>query len=370
MNPSSSSPNPSAQPPSTAPVQQPAAAKASGPNMPPVVPARPRPASNYDMNSYNNYNMYNGYSSPFANPLMSSFGQFGMGAYNGLGYNGLGFNRLGYGPYGAMNQPESDLIRLAEERSRTAFQSIESFVHAFQSISMMLESSYMALASSFRAVLGVAEHFSRLRMQIGSIITGLAIFRTFRKYLYNMMVYVGILRGETIGEIEERAWQQSSKAEQLANENTLTPELISQSSKSTWPIVAFFAVALGTPYVVYNVLKNVAKDHVKMESNRWAKGEGEHFVAIANFDFVGEGGHYNGDRHFKELSFKSGDKLFIAPKELQRAAKGWLLASLNNKIGLVPFNYLSAPIRVNNQVDILRENVQPIRPTTSNESEC
>ena len=321
------------------------------------------------MNSYNNYNMYNSYSSPFANPLMSSFGNFGMG-YNSLGYNGLGFNRLGYSPYGTMSsQPESDLIRLAEERSRTAFQSIESFVHAFQSISMMLESSYMALASSFRAVLGVAEHFSRLRIQIGSIITGLAIFRTFRKYLYNMMVYIGILRGETIGEIEERAWQQSSKAEQLANENTLTPELISQSSKSTWPIVAFFAVALGTPYVVYNVLKNVAKDHVKMESNRWAKGEGEHFVAIANFDFAGEGGHYNGDRQFKELSFKSGDKLFIAPKELQRAAKGWLLASLNNKIGLVPFNYLSAPIRVNNQVEILRENAQPIRPS-SNESEC
>lgn len=362
------SPNSSAQQ-SSAPQQQQSTVKQSVQNVPPVVPARPRPATNYDMNSYNNYNMYNGYSSPFTNPLMSSFGNFGMG-YNSIGYNSLGFNRMGYGPYGTMsNQPESDLIRLAEERSRTAFQSIESFVHAFQSISMMLESSYMALASSFRAVLGVAEHFSRLRVQIGSIITGLAIFRTFRKYVYNMMVYIGILRGETISEIEERAWQQSSKAEQLANENTLTPELISQNSKSTWPIVAFFAVALGTPYVVYNVLKNVAKDHVKMESNRWAKGEGEHFVAIANFDFAGEGSQYNGDRLFKELSFKSGDKLFIAPKELQRAAKGWLLASLNNKIGLVPFNYLSSPIRVNNQVEILRENAPPIRPSL-NESEC
>lgn len=330
----------------------------------PSLPARPRPNSNnYDLN---NYNMYNNYSSPFNNPMMSGFGlnNFGMNNF-GMGYNGLGFNRIGY-PYSTMNSlPESDLIRLAEERSRTAFQSIESFVHAFQSISMMLESSYMALASSFRAVLGVAEHFSRLRLQIGSIITGLAIFRRFRKYIYNMMVYIGILRGETIDELEERAWQQSQNAEQLANENTLTPELISESSKSTWPIIAFFAVALGTPYVVYNVLKNVAKDHVKMESNRWSKGEGEHYVAIANFDFTGEGGHYNGDRYFKELSFKSGDKLFIAPKELQRAAKGWLLASLNNKIGLVPFNYLSSPIRVNNQMELLRDNIQPIKPTES-----
>jgi peroxin-13 len=227
----------------------------------------------------------------------------------------------------------------------------------------------MALASSFRAVLGVAEHFSRLRVQIGSIITGFAIFQKFRKYIYNMMVYIGILRGEKITDIEERAWQKSIKAEALANENTLTPEIISASTKSTWPIVAFLAVALGTPYVVYNVLKNVAKDHLKMESNKWIKGEGDHFVAIANFDFVGEGGHHNGDRYFKELSFKKGDKLFIAPKELQRAAKGWLLASLNNKIGLVPYNYLSQPIRVNNQIEILKDDLQITRPI-SNENEA
>lgn len=200
------------------------------------------------------------------------------------------------------------------------------------------------------------------------MITGFAIFRKFRKYIYNMMAYIGILRGEQITDIEERAWQQSTKAEALANENTLTPEIISENSKSTWPIVAFFAVALGTPYVVYNVLRNVAKDHVKMESNKWAKGEGEHFVAIANFDFNGEGGHPNGDRYFKELSFKNGDKLFIAPKELQRAAKGWLLASVNNKIGLVPYNYLSQPIRVNNQIEIIRDEIQP--STSANESEA
>lgn len=121
-------------------------------NLPPL-PARPRPAANYS-NDLNNYSMYNQFSSPFSNPMMSGFGMSNFG----LGYNSLGFNRMGpYGPYGSMSLPESDLIRLAEERSRTAFQSIESFVHAFQSISMMLESSYMALASSFRAVLGVGK---------------------------------------------------------------------------------------------------------------------------------------------------------------------------------------------------------------------
>ena len=268
----------------TLPTQQQQASNTQSSSLtsPPPPPARPRAnANNYD--SPNQYSPYNNFNSPFTNPLMSpmspmsSFGMNNFGyPYNGLSSLGnLGFNRMPYGSaYGnySNNLPESDLIRLAEERSRTAFQSIESFVHAFQSISMMLESSYMALASSFRAVLGVAEHFSRLRVQIGSIITGFAIFRRFRKYIYNMMVFIGVLRGETISEIEEHAWQQSSKVEQLANENTLTPELISANSKSTWPIIAFFAVALGTPYVVYNVLKNIAKDHVEMESNGWAKG--------------------------------------------------------------------------------------------------
>lgn len=45
-------------------------------------------------------------------------------------------------------------IQLAEERSRPTFQSIESVVGAVGSIAMMLENTFFAMTSSFRAILG------------------------------------------------------------------------------------------------------------------------------------------------------------------------------------------------------------------------
>ena len=50
-----------------------------------------------------------------------------------------------------------------------AFQSIESIVHAFGSVSMMLESTFHAVHSSFQAVLGVAEHFSKMKLQVSQV---------------------------------------------------------------------------------------------------------------------------------------------------------------------------------------------------------
>lgn len=54
-------------------------------------------------------------------------------------------------------------IQIAEESSRSTFQSIESVVGAVLNIAAMLDSTYFALTSSFRAVLGVAANFGRLR---------------------------------------------------------------------------------------------------------------------------------------------------------------------------------------------------------------
>ena len=69
---------------------------------------------------------------------------------------------MGYGHMGAGGgESQNRFIQLAEESSMPAFQSIESIVHAFGSVSMMLESTFHAVHSSFQAVLGVAEHFSK-----------------------------------------------------------------------------------------------------------------------------------------------------------------------------------------------------------------
>lgn len=71
-------------------------------------------------------------------------------------------------------------IQLAEENSRPAFESLESLVHAFGSVSMMLESTFFAIHSSFRAVLGVAENFGRMRGLLAQVFSALTIFRAVR----------------------------------------------------------------------------------------------------------------------------------------------------------------------------------------------
>ena len=62
------------------------------------------------------------------------------------------------------------------------------------------------------------------------------------------------------------------------------------------------------------------------------KGESEHFVAQAEFNFDAS--------RPDELTLRNGDRLKIAPTELQTSGnRGWLLASVDGeKSGLVPVN--------------------------------
>jgi Peroxin 13, N-terminal region len=79
-------------------------------------------------------------------------------------------------------------IAAAEESTQHAFQSLESIVRAFGSISMMLDSTFNAVHSSFRAVLGMADQFSRLRSHLSRVFSALAIFRT-AKWAYLKLLY-------------------------------------------------------------------------------------------------------------------------------------------------------------------------------------
>lgn len=112
----------------------------------------------------------------------SSFGYGGGGGYGGLGGMGLyggsgyagGYNR--FSNFGG-NDPENRFIQIAEDSSRGAFQSIESLVGAIGNIAAMLDSTFFALTSSFRAVLGVAANFGRLRGVFAQFWSTFALFR-------------------------------------------------------------------------------------------------------------------------------------------------------------------------------------------------
>lgn len=56
-------------------------------------------------------------------------------------------------------------------------------------------------------------------------------------------------------------------------------------------------------------------------------------MAVAQYDFFSQ--------TVGELSFKTGQQLRLAPKELQPKVRGWLLASTDGtQTGLVPANYI------------------------------
>lgn len=239
------------------------------------------------------------------------------------GYGSYG----GYGQYGSMGSSlpdENRFIQVAEDSSRQAFQSIESIVHAFGSVSMMLESTYHAVYSSFRAVLGVAEHFSRMKSHFAQIFSALAVVRTL-KWIMKKLLYIIGLRSQDPN--LEAAWRSTASTAAAS----LTEADLKQS-RSSWPIVMFFAVVFGGPYLIWHLLSSLVPTGSSQGSQKWHTGCGEHYAAVSLYNFQAASK--------KELSFQTGQNLFLAPKDLQPQVRGWVLASNGKEMGLVPANYL------------------------------
>lgn len=131
-----------------------------------------------------------------------------------------------------------------------AFSSIESVVHAFSTVSMMLESSVMAIYTSFRAVVGLADQFSSLKAHFQHLFTTLALFRALR-WLWRRLLVLLRLRPANFA---EEIWQQASGFQLAAG------VAASKSGSSTnWLLVAVWSLALGAPYLMWKLAAKVAK---------------------------------------------------------------------------------------------------------------
>ncbi|KFQ82996.1 Peroxisomal membrane protein PEX13, partial [Phoenicopterus ruber ruber] len=272
-------------------------------------PILPRPSQQTGSSSLSTFRP--AYSSSFS-PGYGSYGTSFYGSYSpySYGYGGLGYNRF-----------RTDDIQ-AEESSRGAFQSIESIVHAFASVSMMMDATFSAVYNSFRAVLDVANHFSRLKVHFTKVFSAFALVRTIR-YLYQRLQRLLGLRKSSEN---EDLWAES--------EGTVArvglEDKVANSAKS-WPIFLFFAVIMGGPYLIWKLLSTYSDEETV--SSNWASGDDDHVVGRAEYDFnaLSE----------EEISFRAGDMLRLAPKEQQPKIRGWLLASYDGQTtGLVPANYI------------------------------
>ncbi|KAK6026640.1 peroxisomal membrane protein PEX13 family protein [Ostertagia ostertagi] len=228
--------------------------------------------------------------------------------YGGMYGNGM---MGGYGaPYGHGNV-ESNFARLAEESSRGAFQSIEAIVNAVSSVANMLSSTHNAVYSSFRAVIGVAEQLSRLKMQ--------------RMWRYLLVLLR--LKPANYASVEELAWGEIKQP--------YGSDLLGGPGRPVvnWPAIMFWVVALGGPWLIYKAISQMVRS--VEESRKWATGTGAHYTAQALYDFQAS--------NDQELSFMNGELLRVAPKEEQPRVRGWLLARFLQEataVGLIPINYV------------------------------
>ncbi|CAN7939648.1 unnamed protein product [Ixodes hexagonus] len=272
--------------------------------------------------SYGGYGTYGG---------IGSYG--GYGTYGGLGGGYGGYS--GYGGYGAgygAGEP-GPLWRLAEDSTRGAFQSVESVVQAFGSISLMLDSTYQALQNSFRAMIGVADQFGRLKGHLAQTLSALALIRSLRWLFYAALRLLGESAASRSG--AEAAWARALTADpgDPAEPGGGSP---------TWPTLAFLALVLGAPWLLWRIFSAASRKAGKLRhtngvysnsASQWATGAGEHYVAVAQFSFRPE--------NSSELAIKAGQQLRLAPKDQQPRVRGWLLASTDGtQVGLVPANYV------------------------------
>lgn len=280
----------------------------------------PRPVQNSYRPSYSSFT--SSYS-PYGSSIYGGYSPYSYGGAYGGGYGMGGYSRL---PHSDDVTP-SRFVQQAEESSRGAFQSIESIVQAFASVSMMLDATFSAVYNSFRAVLDVANHLTRLRAHLTRVLSAFALVRTLR-YLYRRLQR--LLGRRTDSEAEDLWADSATDALATTASRGLGPGVDENTVKS-WPIILFFAVVLGGPYLIWKLLSSSSTS--EESDTNWASGEDDHVVARAEYDFSAASE--------EEISLRAGDMLNLAPKELQPRVRGWLLASVDGQTtGLVPANYV------------------------------
>jgi len=241
------------------------------------------------------YNSYYGGGNPYQNHLYGNTG--GM------------FQNFGSPMYQNNNSVTSGL----ENASQNAFQSAQSFIGAFSSISMMLESTLFAVQNSVRAIAGVADQFGHLRHYL---LSSAASFYRLVNYYYKKILCV--LRLKQPDTQDERFWQDAMSGRSGTEESRLYASLL------------FFSLVIATPWFIWKLLKSI--NSKQKQEEKWFEGSGEHFVAEVKFPFVA--------RSRDEMNLSKNTIVRLAPKARQPNIKGWLLASDGENQGLVPANYI------------------------------
>ncbi|KAG5310622.1 PEX13 protein, partial [Acromyrmex insinuator] len=293
--------------------------------VPPPLPPR------QSAQSYLGYNDYRPYGSNYG---YGSYGSYGYGGYRGYGgsfgsyipYSGNSYGQIG----GHSGDVENRFQQYAEESTRSTFRIVETVLHTFSSITMLLESTYFALTNSFRAILSVADNIGRLRSTIGQLLSTFALIRVM-KWIYRRILFT--LGLQTQNAVVEDLWQQS--VSQLTNGEQTPITTATNERISPWMNILLLGVFVAIPYLIHKITSNIRQNQIKVnDPKEWVKCEDPVCVATAMYDFMAVSN--------EELSLRTGQKIWLAPRSLQsKSIPGWWIATDNRNVGLVPANYVT-----------------------------
>ncbi|XP_053663113.1 peroxisomal membrane protein PEX13-like [Anopheles marshallii] len=268
---------------------------------------------------YPGYNPYGGY---------SSMDYYGARSYGG-GYMGQGYGGYGSGGYGGFNNPEHRFIQLAEESSRPAFQILESLVGAVGNVAMMLDSTFFAVTSSFRAVLSVAANLAHLKGTFAQFWSSLAIVRA-AVWLYKKLLYkLRITKTDPTIEAFREAFNGSANSEVTGNST--------RKHSSSLLAALFMGFMLSVPYMLIKLFApKVTADTALNDPAQWS--DPVEVQVLHKFDAS----------NAQEMSIRTGQIVLLAPKEIQTDRHllntGWVLAASADRksCGIIPLNYVQA----------------------------
>ncbi|XP_022175080.1 peroxisomal membrane protein PEX13 [Myzus persicae] len=256
------------------------------------------------------------------------------GQFNNYGYRGMtNMNIGGFNPYNTFGQlPNTPFtnpyVNAASENSRPAFDSIQSVVQSFNSISMMLESTFTAMHMSFQAILSVAENFSRLRMFMMKLYSTIVSFKLARWFLTKLFYLLKMVRGGSGSSTEEDLWATLSSADNHR-------EIITSDGRS-WPLVVFTGLLVSTPYLVYKLLNSVTPVAAVAGPTVNNSLPSNMIIATAHYDWS--------STDPKTIPLVKG-KSYLTSQEYIALARetGWLrVDSCDGKQGYVPFSCFKA----------------------------
>ncbi|CAF0865880.1 unnamed protein product [Adineta ricciae] len=241
----------------------------------------------------------------------------------------------------------SNFTQMAIDESRSAFSSIESVIQTFRSISHVLESTFTNVYTSFRAMIDLFDHFTRLRSELTAF-SSLVPFYRFIRSLYHRLLTV--LRLRKIDQLDDSWTTVYTNLQQSAESMKVT------NGQSSGLLVAlFFLVTFGTPILMVKVLNSIIAKRQVTNSRLQRETKSERVLAL--YDYVA--------RNPDELSFTRGMTIYLAPPAFQSPRSYWLLATIDHvHMGFIPSNYVQ-PIDISSDINLHPQRLFDVHKETS-----